>query len=237
MSNKTIFKISSEDFNSHAGRELQQSILIGNREQSVFEFVLSSKVKRVISITPWSEKDGFFYSSVEFESNFVLDGIKRLTQVGSIFENCRLDVMMESQGKHGYYQYLDGNLVCGFSIRKDNAFYLKLVEDFEITDGVKDSFRVSLVQKLETPEYDFQKDQDTDEVKVYSFFGDENFDRERLLQAIKILGENRYPHISVSPDSVDPFPSSIDLSMHDFLKKSIVNPGSHIPDHCGGYVK
>ena len=86
-------------------------------------------------------------------------------------------------------------------------------------------------------EYDYQKDQDTDEVKVYSFFGDENFDRERLLQAIKILGENRYPHISVSPDSVDPFPSSIDLSMHDFLKKSIVDPGSHIPDHCGGYIK
>ena len=232
MTNSTVFKISSEDFNSHVGRELEQSIRVCEEEYSMFEFVLTNKVKRVNSITSWSEKDGFFYCGVQFESNFILDGIKALSGVGSILGNCRLDVMMESEIKHGYYQYFNGNLECGFSICKDNAFYLKLVEDFRAIQDFEDSFRVSLVQKLDNPEYDFNKDSETNEMKVYSFFGDETSDRERLCEAIKALGKISYRHIGVSPDSVDPEPTTIDLNCDVFLKESTFNAEENVLDDC-----
>ena len=232
MTNKTVFKISSKDFNSHVGRELEQSIRVSEKDYSMFEFVLNNKVKRVNSITPWSENDGFFYCGVEFESNFILDGIKALSGVGSILGNCRLDVMMESEIKHGYYQYFNGKLECGFSICKDNAFYLKLVEDFRAIQDFEDSFRVSLVQKLENPEYDFNKDRETNEMKVYSFFGDETSDRERLCEAIKALGEISYRHIGVSPDSVDPEPTTIDLNCDEFLKEKKFKTEVNIPEEC-----
>ncbi len=56
--------------------------------------------------------------------------------------------------------------------------------------------------------------------------------RERLCEAIKALGKISYRHIGVSPDSVDPEPTTIDLNCDEFLKEKKFKTEVNIPEEC-----
>jgi hypothetical protein len=186
MESIVMFKISSDDFNMGVKGAVEQSIQSSHGECSMFEFTLVNTVNHVHSISSWVENNGFFFCSVQLDSIPDPDQIKTLTDVGSLLGNCRVDVMMETEITDSYYQFFNGNLDCFFNFCKERSLYFKLSDDFSHIKHMDKAFRVSLIQEMDSLEYEVRKGKGkkTYKLPVYTLSGEEKCDKERLEQAI-----------------------------------------------------
>ena len=144
-------KIDGNTFNTVLRDEMLQEVKYCDKKYNFFEYILISRVGRIEWYKNWYEIDGFYYCEVKFCSSMVLNKLKKLTLDHEIMRGCRVDILMTTCDKYGYYQVENGFTDVGFSIKNEKIYYEKLVSDVKRTSEFGSVFKLNLTGCPKTP--------------------------------------------------------------------------------------